>query len=157
MGGRISTSIWKTQKQNNKSTSSLPAKEERKIQSRNRCLRTYNRRSTIPRTRQEMETNSIPIEDDATSRKKLLAIVEALIKWRQYLLDTMKLFEVWMNHENLEYFWEPHKLNGQQAWWYLKWQDYNFTLRHIPDKTNTKVDILSRKDQINTKEDNKNI
>ena len=51
-----------------------------------------------------METNNIPIEDDATSRKELLAIIEALIKWRQYLLDTMEPFEVWMNHENLEYF-----------------------------------------------------
>ena len=104
-----------------------------------------------------METNNIPIEDDATSRKELLAIVEALIKWRQYLLDTMEPFEVWMNHENLEYFWEPHKLNGQQARWYLKLQDYNFTLWHILGKTNTKVDILSRKDQVNMKEDNKNI
>jgi len=48
--------------------------------------------------------------------KELLAIVEALIKWRQYLLDAMELFEVWMDHENLKYFQEPHKLNRQQAW-----------------------------------------
>jgi len=39
----------------------------------------------------------------------------------------------------------------------LKLQDYDFILQHIPRKTNTKVDILSRKDQVNTKEDNKNI
>ena len=39
----------------------------------------------------------------------------------------------------------------------MKLQDYNFTLRHIPGKTNTKADILSRKDQVNIKEDNKNI
>ena len=97
-------SIQGTQKQDNKLTSSLPTEEKRKIQNRNKCLRTYNRRSTIPRTRWEMETNNIPIEDDATSRKELLAIIEALIKWRQYLLDTMEPFEVWMNHENLEYF-----------------------------------------------------
>jgi len=36
-------------------------------------------------------------------------------------------------------------------------QDYDFTLKHIPGKTNTKVDILSRKDQVNTKEDNKDV
>jgi len=36
--------------------------------------------------------------------KKLLAIVEALTKWRQYLLDAIKLFEVWTDHENLKYF-----------------------------------------------------
>ena len=36
-------------------------------------------------------------------------------------------------------------------------QDYDFILRHILGKTNTKVDILSRKDQVNTKEDNKDV
>jgi len=30
-------------------------------------------------------------------------------------------------------------------------------LQYIPGKTNTKADILLRKDQVNTKEDNKNI
>jgi len=30
-------------------------------------------------------------------------------------------------------------------------------LKYIPGKTNTKVDILSRKDQVNTKEDNKDV
>jgi len=44
--------------------------------------------------------------------KELLAIVEALAKWRQYLLDAAEPFEVWMDHENLKYFREPHKLNG---------------------------------------------
>jgi len=39
----------------------------------------------------------------------------------------------------------------------LKLQDYDFTLQHILGKTNTKADILSRKDQINIKEDNKDI
>ena len=37
----------------------------------------------------------------------------------------------------------------------MKLQDYNFILKHILGKTNTKVDILSWKDQIDTKEDNK--
>jgi len=89
--------------------------------------------------------------------KELLAIVDTLTKWRQYLLDAKKPFEVWTDHENLKYFREPHKLNGQQAQWYLKLQDYDFTLKHIPGKTNTKADILSRKDQVNTKEDNKDV
>ena len=39
----------------------------------------------------------------------------------------------------------------------MKLQDYDFTLKHIPGKTNTKTDILSRKDQVNTKEDNKDV
>ena len=59
--------------------------------------------------------------------------------------------------KNLKYFREPHKLNGQQAQWYLKLQDYNFILWHIPRKTNMKADVLSRKDHIDTTDDNKNI
>ena len=43
--------------------------------------------------------------------KKLLAIVEALTKWRQYLLDVMEPFEIWTDHENLKYFGESYKLN----------------------------------------------
>jgi len=39
----------------------------------------------------------------------------------------------------------------------LKLQDYDFTLKYIPGKTNTKADILSLKEQIDTKEDNKDI
>ena len=64
---------------------------------------------------------------------------------------------IWMDHKNLKYFREPHKLNGRQAQWYLKLQDYDFTLKHIPGKTNIKADILSQKDQVNTKEDNKDV
>ena len=73
------------------------------------------------------------------------------------LLDAAETFKIWTDHENLKYFQEPHKLNGRQARWYLKLQDYDFILRHIPGKTNTKADILSRKDQVDTKEDNKDV
>jgi len=72
-------------------------------------------------------------------------------------LDAAEPFEVWTDHENLKYFREPHKLNRQQAGWYLKLQDYDFTLKHIPGKTNMKADILSQKEQVDTKEDNKDI
>ena len=51
-----------------------------------------------------------------------------------------------MDYENLKYFREPHKLNGWQALWYLKLQDYDFTLKYILGKINTKADILSRKE-----------
>ena len=59
---------------------------------------------------------------------ELIAIVEALTKWRQYLLDAIKKFEVWTDHKNLKYFRELHKLNRQQVRWYLKLQDYYFIL-----------------------------
>ena len=44
--------------------------------------------------------------------KGLLAIVEALARWRQYLLNAAEPFEVWTDHKNLKYFRELHKLNG---------------------------------------------
>jgi len=31
--------------------------------------------------------------------KELLAIVEALAKWKQYLLDVIEPFEIWTDHE----------------------------------------------------------
>jgi len=43
--------------------------------------------------------------------KELLAIVEALSKWWQYLLDAAETFEIWTDHKNLKYFREPYKLN----------------------------------------------
>ena len=78
--------------------------------------------------------------------------MKALTKWRQYLLNAIEKFEVWIDHENLKYFREAQKLNRQQARWYLKLQDYDFILQHIPGKMNTKADILLRKDQVNTRQ-----
>ena len=40
---------------------------------------------------------------------------------------------------------------------YLKLQNYNFILQHILEKTNIKANILSRKDQVNTTDNNKNV
>ena len=39
----------------------------------------------------------------------------------------------------------------------MKLQDYDFTLKHIPGKINTKADIMSQKEQVDTKEDNKDV
>jgi len=41
--------------------------------------------------------------------------IEDLAKWRQYLLNVMEPFEIWMDYKNLKYFKEPHKLNRRQA------------------------------------------
>jgi len=59
----------------------------------------------LSRTMQPVERN-YEIYD-----KELLAIIEALSKWRQYLLDVMELFEIWTDYKNLKYFRESHKLN----------------------------------------------
>ena len=39
----------------------------------------------------------------------------------------------------------------------MKLQDYNFKICHIPEKTNIKADILSRKDQVYMWDDNKDV
>jgi len=39
----------------------------------------------------------------------------------------------------------------------LKLQDYDFILWYILEKIDIRADILSRKDQVNTKDDNKDI
>ena len=43
--------------------------------------------------------------------KELLAIIEALRKWRQYLMGAKQCFEVLTDHKNLEYFRTPQNLN----------------------------------------------
>jgi len=100
-----------------------------------------------------MEAYCILIMNNATGWKKLQNSWQE-ITCNSRSLDKMKIIsirhyrEIWslnrIDHENLKYFWEPYKLNGQQARWYLKLQDYDFILQHIPGKTNIKADVLSR-------------
>ena len=71
VGRRTSKGIWGTQGKDHKSTSSFSTKKRGKIQSKNRCIRPRNRRSFIPRTRGEMETNRFSVKNNATSRTKL--------------------------------------------------------------------------------------
>ena len=59
-------------------------------------------------------------------------------------MDAAEKFEIWTDHKNLSYFRKPQRLNGRQARWYLKVQDYDFELKHIPGKSNSRADILSR-------------
>ena len=56
--------------------------------------------------------------------KEMLAVMRALSEWRQYLLGAKLLFEIWMDHKNLEYFRQPQKLNRRQARWTTEMQEY---------------------------------
>jgi hypothetical protein len=55
-------------------------------------------------------------------------------------------FEIWTDHQNLQYFKKPQKLNHRQARWMTELAEYHFTLHHIPGKRNIKADALSRWD-----------
>ena len=43
--------------------------------------------------------------------KELLAIMLALSEWRHYLMGTTEEVEIWTDHQNLQYFRKPQKLN----------------------------------------------
>jgi hypothetical protein len=49
-----------------------------------------------------------------------------------------------IDHKNLTHWKSPKKLMGHMVRWYEKIQDYNFQILHIPRKTNTPADVLSR-------------
>jgi len=65
--------------------------------------------------------------------------------WRHYLKEKKVKFKIWMDHKNLQYFITSQKLNRRQARWalYLSW--FDFTLKHIPEKSMGKKDGLSRR------------
>ncbi|KAL5512852.1 hypothetical protein ACEPAH_3250 [Sanghuangporus vaninii] len=77
--------------------------------------------------------------------KEMLAIVQALKEWCQYLQGANQPFEVWTDHANLTYFKAPQKLNRRQARWRLDLAEFDFTLVHKPGKTLGKADLLSRR------------
>ncbi|SJL15542.1 uncharacterized protein ARMOST_19043 [Armillaria ostoyae] len=43
--------------------------------------------------------------------KEFLAIMLALSEWRHYLMGALEDMEIWMDHQNLQYFRKPQKLN----------------------------------------------
>ena len=71
MERRTSISFQWAKREDYKSTGTLSSEKREKIQSGNRCLRTCHWRDVISRTGREIETNSLPIQDNVTSKKKL--------------------------------------------------------------------------------------
>jgi hypothetical protein len=68
----------------------------------------------------------------------MLTIMLTLEEWQQYLMGTSKHFEIWTDHQNLQYFRKPPKLNHQQARWITKLAEYKFKLEHKLHKTHIK-------------------
>jgi RNase H-like domain found in reverse transcriptase len=89
--------------------------------------------------------------------KEMLAIMTALDEWRQYLLGASEEFEIWTDHQNLQYFRKLQKLNRRQARWVSELAEYHYNLRHKAGKSNVKPDILSRRPDLERGEnDNEN-
>ena len=77
--------------------------------------------------------------------KEMLAVIRCLEAWRHYLEGAKLEFEIWTDYKNLQYFMTSQKLNCRQARWALYLLQFNFTLKHIPEKSIGKVDGLSRR------------
>ncbi len=77
--------------------------------------------------------------------KELLAIMLALEEWRHYLMGAYQDFEIWMDHQNLQYFRKPQKVNQRQARWITELAEYHFTLHHKAGTANKKADLLLRR------------
>ena len=90
--------------------------------------------------------------------KEMLAIMKALEEYRAILMGAQETFEILTDHQNLEYFKKPQKLNRRQARWVTELSQYNFTLHHRPGALNRKADLLSRRsDHDQGKDDNKDV
>ncbi len=84
--------------------------------------------------------------------KELLAIMLALVEWRHYLMGVAQDFEIWTDHQNLQYFRKPQRLNHRQARWVTELAEYHFSLHHKSGASNKKADLLSPQSRSRTGE-----
>jgi len=75
----------------------------------------------------------------------MLAVIRCLEVWRHYLEGAKLEFKIWTDHKNLQYFMTSQKLNRRQVQWALYLSQFNFTLKHVPEKSMGKADELSRR------------
>ena len=77
--------------------------------------------------------------------KELLAIVDALKKWKVQLKETKHQVQMMSNHKNLTYFQITKVLNRRQARWAKKLATYNFRITHCKEINNVRIDALSKR------------
>jgi hypothetical protein len=79
----------------------------------------------------------------ATHDLEVEAIVNALRKWRHYLMG--KRFELRIDYNGLKYLFDQPTLNARQSRWLEFLSEYDFDIKHIKGKENKVVDALSRR------------
>ena len=77
-----------------------------------------------------------------THEKELLALVDALKKWRHYCLGTTT--HVFTDNTTLRYLQTMPRPSARQIRWLQFLAEYDLVITHIPGRTNTVADILSR-------------
>jgi hypothetical protein len=60
-------------------------------------------------------------------------------------LGAQQKFLIRTDYQNLKYFKSPQNITFHQARWQQILQDYNFKITHLPGKSNTIADLLSRR------------
>uniref|UniRef100_A0A0W0F642 Putative reverse transcriptase-rnase h-integrase n=1 Tax=Moniliophthora roreri TaxID=221103 RepID=A0A0W0F642_MONRR len=88
--------------------------------------------------------------------RELLAIYRALMEWRHYLMGGKFKVVILSDHKNLTYFRTAQKLNRQQARWSLFLSEFDLGLVHVPGKSITQADALSRRSNEQDKVDTDN-
>jgi hypothetical protein len=79
----------------------------------------------------------------STYDKEFYAIIQALKKWRHYLVP--KEFILYNDNHALKFVTRHEKLNQKHAKWVEFMQHFTFVIKHISGTTNKVVDALSRK------------
>jgi hypothetical protein len=51
--------------------------------------------------------------------KEMLTIIQSLQEWQHFVEGAEHQFEIWTDHQNLEYFMLAKQHNRRQAWWSL--------------------------------------
>jgi hypothetical protein len=74
--------------------------------------------------------------------KEFYAIVQALKKWRHYLMP--KEFVLYTDNHALQFISSQPKLNQKHAKWVEFLQSFTFVIKHTSGKSNKVVDALSR-------------
>ena len=80
----------------------------------------------------------------ATHDKEMLALIEALKRWRHFLQSGLR-HQAYTDHQALKYFATQPSLNSRQQRWMGILQEYNIGIDYLPGKMNVVADALSRR------------
>jgi hypothetical protein len=79
----------------------------------------------------------------STYDKEFYAVIQALKKWRHYLVP--KEFVLYSDNYALQFMTQQEKLNQKHAKWVEFMHNFTFVIKHISGTTNKVVDSLSMK------------
>jgi hypothetical protein len=79
----------------------------------------------------------------STYDKEFYAIIQALKKWRHYLIP--KEFVLYNDNHALQFVTQQGKLNQRHVKWVEYMKNFTFVIKHISGTANKVVDALSRK------------